>query len=85
MRWIKTGKVVKATGESTIMYESVPAGFRIESRKRMIPHANGNANGIGSWAHTTYVLIWPDETETEHWTLRDAKAAAETLPLPPAT
>ena len=81
MRWIKTGKVVKVTGESTIMYESVPAGFRIESRKRNIPHANG----IGSWAHTTYVLIWPDETETEHWTLRDAKAVAETLPLEPAT
>lgn len=81
MRWIKTGKVVKTTGESTIMYESVPAGFRIESRKRNIPHANG----IGSWAHTTYVLIWPDETETEHWTLSKAKEAAESAPLEPAT
>lgn len=81
MRWERTGREVKATGESMIMYESVPAGFRIESRKRKIPHANG----IGSWAHTTYVLIWPDGTETEHWTLSKAKEAAESAPLEAAT
>ena len=82
MRWERTGREVKANGESKMTYTSHdPEGWTIESRKRKILHANG----IGSWTHTTYVLIWPDETETEHWTLRSAKATAETLLLEPAT
>lgn len=74
MRWERTGREVKATGESTIMYESVPAGFRIESRKRLIPHAGGRPGG---WMHTSYFLIGPDGKEKEYWSLREAKEGAE--------
>lgn len=82
MRWERTGREVKANGESTTTYISHdPEGWTIESRRRMIPHANG----IGSWAHTEYFLIRPDGTETEHWTLSKAKEAAESAPLEPAT
>ena len=79
MRWERTGREVKANGESTTTYTSHdPEGWTIESRKRNIPHANG----VGSWSHTEFFLIRPDGTETEHWTLRDAKAAAEISLLP---
>lgn len=74
IRWIKTGKKVSKEG-TDIRYES-PAlpGVMIESRKRHIPHANGNS---GTWDHTSYSLIRPDGSEKEYWSLKDAKAAAE--------
>lgn len=71
MKWTKTGRAVKGNGESTTFYES--GEYRIESRKRAIPHANGNP---GVWFHTTYFLIH-DGKETEYWSLKDAKEAAE--------
>lgn len=73
MRWIKTGRAVKATGETTTYYESQDGRFHIESRKRAIPHSNG----VGSWMHTTYFLIRPEGTEKEFFSLKDAKEAAE--------
>ncbi len=71
MKWTKTGRSVKANGESTTYYES-NTGLRIESRKRAIPHTNR----VGYWMFTTYFLI-DGEKETEFHTLRDAKEAAE--------
>lgn len=68
--WKKTGRIVRANGETTTIYEA--GQFRIESRKRAIPHANRS----GIWYHTTYFLITEAE-EKEYWSLRDAKAAAE--------
>lgn len=71
MNWEKTGRTVKANGESTTTYRS--GEWIIESRKRAIPHANSS----GSWMHTSYWLIRPDGTGKEYWRLQDAKKAAE--------
>lgn len=72
MKWTKTGRWVKGNGESTVFYES-DTGLQIESRKRKIPHANGE----GFWMHTSYFLIDADGSEKEFYKLADAKAAAE--------
>ncbi len=75
MRWERTGREVKANGESTTTYISHnPEGWMIESRKKAIPHAGGRS---GYWMHTTYFLLCGDGTEKEYYSLRDAKEAAE--------
>lgn len=70
MAWKKTGRSVKANGESTTYYSN--GAYQIESRKKAIPHANGKP---GCWMHTTYFLIRPDGTEKEYYSLSDAKEA----------
>lgn len=75
MNWTKTGRIVKSNGESTTIYETTDGRIRIESRKKAIPHANGNR---GCWMHTSFFLIW-DGNEKEFWSLKDAKAYAEKL------
>lgn len=72
MKWTKTGREVKASGESTTFYESDDGRFEIQSRRRAIPHASRG----GYWMHTSYFLI-ADGAEKEFWSLKDAKAAAE--------
>lgn len=73
-KWTKTGREVKASGESTTFYASSDGRFEIQSRKRAIPHANRS----GYWMHTSYFLINSQTgEEKEFWTLKDAKAAAE--------
>ena len=72
MKWVKTGRSVRGTGETTTFYESDNGQFRIESRKRAIPHSGRE----GSWMHTTYFLI-DSNGEKEYWSLKDAKNAAE--------
>jgi hypothetical protein len=72
--WIKAGTTIKANGEKTIQYVSFRNPNAIESRKVVIPHANGRS---GVWYHTSYFLIRPDGTEKEYWTLAAAKEAAE--------
>lgn len=44
----------------------------VESRRRAVKHANG----IGDWYHTTYVVIYPDGSERECWSLKAAQRAA---------
>ena len=76
MRWKKIGTKVYGNGEKDITYEgSVDPYrvFRIVSRKRAIPHANGKP---GVWYHTTYWLI-DGKTETEFFTAKNAKEEAE--------
>lgn len=73
MNWIRTSHIVHSNGESEIVYEAEGTELKIESRKRAIPHANRS----GSWMHTSYFLIRPDGTETEHYSLTRAKEAAE--------
>lgn len=75
MTWKKTGREVKANGESTTYYSN--GTYDIESRKRAIPHANGRG---GYWMYTSYFLISPDGTEKEYHTLKDAKEAANDNP-----
>ena len=75
INWEKTGRIVKANGESTVTYSADNDRFVIQSRKRAIPHAGGRP---GCWMHTSYWLIDKDDgTEKEYWSLRDAKEAAQ--------
>ena len=72
MKWIRTGRTVGPEG-TTIIYEGHRAGIRIESRKRHIPHANGQ----GTWDHTTYWVVLNGEDLKQLYSLTDAKAWAE--------
>lgn len=73
MKWHETGRAVKGNGESTVFYESDDRMFRIESRKRAIPHTIRE----GFWMHTSYFLIDQDGNEKEYYSLSDAKEGAE--------
>ena len=60
---------------TTITYRGKGTRFTIESRKRHIPHANGD----GTWDHTTYFVLEDGRELKEYWSLRDAKEAAEVM------
>lgn len=72
--WKKTGKTVNEEG-TTVRYELPGTVLAIESRKRHIPHANG----IGTWDHTTYMVIVDGVDVKKMYSLRDAKKYAEAL------
>ena len=78
MKWekrgskIKTGKQDGEGYQKTVFYATPDDRYRIESRRRAIPHANRS----GYWMHTSYFLI-VDGEEKEYFSLKDAKAAAE--------
>ena len=72
--WKKTGKIVNEEG-TTIRYELPGTALAIESRKRHIPHANG----IGTWDHTTYMVIVDGQDVKTCYSLADAKEYAKTL------
>lgn len=72
LNWEKIGKTVHANGETEILYQC--GDLLIESRKRAIPHAGGRG---GFWYHTTYFFIQPEGDETEYYSMKDAKEAAE--------
>ena len=73
-KWKQIGKTINAQG-TTITYISPGAEHvAIESRKRHIPHANRS----GTWDHTSYFVLWDGHEVKELYTLRDAKAFAET-------
>ena len=73
IKWERIGKTVRSNGEVDVIYESEDGRWRIESRKRAIPHSGRG----GYWMHTTYWLMDEDGTEKEYYALRDAKEAAE--------
>ena len=73
--WEKSKVEVRSNGEKTIVYMSNKyPGIRIESRKRNIPHANGE----GTWSHTDYAVILAD-SEKIQYSLKDAIEYAESL------
>lgn len=74
MKWIKAGKTMSEEG-STITYtcDEIP-GIKIESRKRHIPHANGE----GTWDYTSYFVIKGEKVK-EKQSLADAKSLAERM------
>ena len=74
IEWKRTGREAGENGESTTFYEADGGWFRIESRKRAIPHAGGRP---GYWMHTSYWLIDGHGNEKEYYSLKDAKEAAE--------
>lgn len=71
--WIKTATTARGDGSKVIRYESFRNPNAIESRKEVLPHANG----VGVWFHTSFFLIKPDGTEKEYYTMKAAKQAAE--------
>lgn len=74
MKWRQMGKEINAEG-TTVTYWADERPITIESRRRHIPHANGKP---GTWDHTSYFVLWKGHEVKECWTLRDAKAFAET-------
>lgn len=74
MKWKKMGKTVNAEG-TTITYWADTMPVTIESRKRHIPHANG----VGTWDHTSYFVIWKGHDVKEFMSLTDAKEYAKEL------
>ena len=74
MKWVKLGRIVSQTGTTNI-YDLQGTGITVESRKRHIPHANGQ----GTWDHTTYFVIYgKGQHEKEFYSLKDAKEWADT-------
>ena len=74
MNWIKEGRIVNSEG-TTIIYHASGTDISIESRKRHIPHANGE----GTWDHTSYFVIQNGQKLAEKMSLRDAKEYAEQI------
>ena len=79
MRWEKTGFRIGPEGK-TITYAppttlSWTSPVRIESRKRHIPHANGE----GYWDHTEFVVLRGAEELATKQTLAQAKEYAEKI------
>ena len=73
INWIKTGKTVDGDN-TTIVYAGEGTDLRIESRKRLIPHAGGRPGG---WLHTSYFVIRDGAELAEQYSLKDAKEYAE--------
>ena len=70
--WKKAGRKVSSEG-TTVIYELEGTDITIESRKRLIPHANGS----GGWWHTTYWVLKAGRDKIERYSLADAKEWAE--------
>ena len=72
MRWERRSKTVNTEG-TTIVYACHRENLTIESRKRHIPHANGQ----GTWDHTSYFVLAGGDVLTEKQTLKAAQRWAE--------
>jgi hypothetical protein len=79
MRWKKMGRQVYEGGESTVYYESESGWYRIESRKRIVPRADGT----GVDCYRRYLLFKEEDAPIRHvakdefTSLSAAKMAAE--------
>ena len=74
--WAKLGTQLGMDGEKIILYVQEDSRYEIESRRRRIPHANGE----GYWYHTSYFLIDVNTGfEREYMRLAAAKKAAEEM------
>ena len=74
LRWVKKSKTINSEG-TTIVYAAPGTPFTIESRKRHIPHANGN----GTWDHTSYFVMDGANELIEKQSLKDAKEYVENM------
>lgn len=74
--WEKVAVQKGMDGARVITYQAKDCRFKIESRRRRIPHANGE----GYWYHTSYFVIDVNTGfEREYMRLRDAQKAAENM------
>ena len=71
--WKKASTTKKGNCESVVVWATEGCSCTVESRKRLIPHANRS----GGWFFTTYFVIRPDGTEKECYRLSEAKEEAE--------
>ena len=81
MVWERIGTNINSEG-TTITYAVKGQGKRVlvQSRRRHIPHANGNGYmGKTTWDHTSYFVLKDGEEVKETWRLSEAKAYAEEL------
>ena len=74
LRWVKKSKSVNPEG-TTIVYAAPGTPSTIDSRKRHIPHANGN----GTWDHTSYFVMDGANELIEKQSLKDAKEYVENM------
>lgn len=74
MNWKRYSRSVTNEG-TTVIYEQFASDLpvHIESRKRHIPHANGQ----GTWDHTSYFVVCGGKDIKELHSLKDAKEWAE--------
>lgn len=72
--WTKTNKEDLGNGEYNITW-TIPGTerWKIISKRRLIPHANGE----GAWLHTSYWVRYPDGSEEEFYLMVRAKMAVE--------
>ena len=73
MIWTVAKKEKHEDGSGLVRYETSTTNIAIESRKVLIPHANGS----GAWLYTSYWLMIPGGYQKEYHRLIDAKEAAE--------
>lgn len=78
MRWIKVGKTANAEGTTITYALDGMERYRIESRKRHIPHAGGKP---GTWDHTSYFVMLDGKELIEKYSLRSAKEYALRLTM----
>lgn len=74
-KWIKTGKVVSASGCTTITYRLDGTPYTVESRKNPIPHVNR----AGAWSFTSYYVLKDGVEVAEKNKLGYAKEYADAL------
>ena len=72
--WKKVDRNENREG-TTVTYQLLGTKIFVQSRKRHIPHANGE----GTWDHTTFHVIVDGEEVKTRYTLKDAKEYAEAL------
>ena len=79
LTWEKLGTTINQEG-TTITYCTKELGktILVQSRKRHIPHANG----VGTWDHTSYFVLFQGAEMKECWKLGEAKKWAEENLLP---
>lgn len=75
MKWEKVRRIVGPEG-TTITYATKGTSYKIESRKRHIPHAGGRE---GTWDHTTYVVQKDGIDKMTFTTLKDAQEFVDKL------
>ena len=74
MKWKRLERKVRPEG-TDVIYGLEDSDITVESRKRHVPHANGE----GTWDYTSYHVVVNGKDLTTRYSLKDAKALAELL------
>ncbi len=74
MKWEKVEEMINREGK-TITYKCGDPDVWVESRRRHIPHANG----VGTWDHTTYAVLYKGKMVADLQRMSLAKSYAEQI------